>query len=290
MMEISKEPPMKESLRIFTQRITKLPTIPPVANKIIDLVDSRDAYVDSVVETIEKDPAISAKVISFSNTAFFRLGSPVTNITDAVMKIGFDNVKGIALGISLLTVFKADKPGRNAEYAHIFRHCLAVGIIAKEIEEYLDTKYRGDVFTSGLLHDIGLLVMHSFFPDISEQVIQMVKKGKKYLEAENEIYGFMHGDVGAWLADQWNLPDSIREAIYCHHNINRAELNPRTAAVVHIADNIAIKNGCSPVLAGGFEYTVNEAALKEVGITKTEMAAIEKKMDNVLSTLQDVYV
>jgi putative nucleotidyltransferase with HDIG domain len=279
---------MNESLRIFTQRITKIPTLPLIADKIIELVGNRDTYIDNVVETIEKDPAISAKVLSFSNTAFFRTGCPVTNIADAVMKIGFDNVKGIALGISLLTVFRADKPGRDAEYAHIFKHCLAVGLIAKEIEKHLECEYREDVFTSGLLHDIGLLVMHSFFPDISERVVQMVKKGKKYIEAENEIYGFMHGDVGAWLADQWNLPDSIHEAIYCHHIISRAQRNPSTAAVVHIADNMAIRNGCSPVLAGGFEYTVDEIALKAVGLTKIKMAVVEEKMENVIATMQDI--
>ena len=279
---------MNESLRILTQRISKLPTLPHVANRIIELVGTKDACMDGLVETIEKDPAISAKVISFSNTAFFRVGGTITNIPDAVMKIGFDNVKGIALGISLLTVFRTDRSGCKAEYNQIFRHSLAVGVIANEIEGCLGFESREDVFTTGLLHDIGLLVMHSFFPEMSEGVSQMVKKRKKYLEAEIEVCGFMHGDVGAWLADQWHLPDSITEAIYCHHDLSRVRLHPRTVAVVHIADNIAIKNGCSPVNAGGFESAIDEAAMKAVGITGVKLAGIEKEMTSVIASLQEI--
>jgi len=186
---------MDDSLRILTQRISRLPTIPPVADRIIELVSSKCSVVSNVVDAIEQDPAISAKVISFSNTAFYRTGEPVVNIKDAVMKIGFDNIKSIALGISLLTVFRAVNKSRQHDYALIFRHCLAVGIISKEIVDYLGWHNRDDVFTSGLLHDLGLMVILSFFEDIGDKVSALAGKNKTYVDAETEIYGSTHSDV-----------------------------------------------------------------------------------------------
>jgi putative nucleotidyltransferase with HDIG domain len=281
---------MNESLRIFTQSITRIPTISPVANRIIDLIGNKAADVERIVETIERDPAISAKVLGVSNTAFFRMGNPVTNIRDAIMKIGFDNIKGISLGVALLTVFKAEKPERSAMYVQIFRHSLAVGFIAKDILEYENCGDDEDVFTSGLLHDLGLLVMHSFFPEISDKVLQKVSKGGKYIEAEEEVYGFIHSDVGAWLADKWTLPENINSAIYYHHNVAGAGTYMNTAAIVHIADNIAIKKGFGPILAGGFEFAVDDTAVRTIGMDKKNIAVIEKRADRVLDDIGDIFL
>jgi putative nucleotidyltransferase with HDIG domain len=281
---------MNESLRIFTQRISKLPTIPPVADRIIELVSSKVALVDSVVQTIEKDPAIAAKVISFSNAAFYRTGGPVNTIRDAVMKIGFDNIKSIALAISLLTVFKTESQGKNREYAHIFRHCLAVGVITKEIEDCLKWEDCDDAFMSGLLHDLGLLVMHCYFPEISDQVTALTLKGRIYVEAEVEVYGFMHSDVGAWLADKWNLPENINGAIHYHHNICGAGEQMKTAAVVHLADHIAIKQGYGPLETGQFEGPLSEGTMHMLGITKKMIAAIETRVEESLATLREMWL
>jgi putative nucleotidyltransferase with HDIG domain len=279
---------MNESLRLFTQRITRIPTTPPVASHIIELISNKSVRIDNIVEIIEIDPAISAKVIGLSNTAFFRRGIQVMSISGAIMNIGFDNVKSIALGISLLTVFKTGKAGRQEEYANIFRHCLAVGVIAREIEKYIGYQGDEDAFTSGLLHDLGLMVIHSFLPDLTDQIKQKVTKRTNYEAAEREIIGFTHGDVGAWLADKWNLPENILAAIYCHHNVKEAGQYLHSVAVVHLADHIAIKKGYGPYFGGVFEYGLDEAAIKTIGISSKTIAAIEKNMDEILSEIQEV--
>jgi putative nucleotidyltransferase with HDIG domain len=264
--------------------------LPPVADRIIALVSSKAVLVDSVVHTIEKDPAIAAKVISFSNAAFYRTGGPVTTIRDAVMKIGFDNIKSIALAISLLTVFRTEPKGKNIAYARIFRHCLAVGVISKDIVDCMRWQDCDDAFMSGLLHDIGLLVMHSYFPEISDEVCEMTQKGRIYIEAEMEVYGFMHADVGAWLADKWNLPENIYGAIQYHHNICGAGEQLKTAAVVHLADHIAMKKGYCPIENGHFESAVSKEALNALGITDKKIAEIEARVEESLSTLQEIWV
>jgi putative nucleotidyltransferase with HDIG domain len=277
-----------ESLRLFTQNIKKIPTIPAVADKIIEIVGSRAAYIGNVVETIEKDPAISSKVLSLANAAFFRKGTPVLTIRDAVMKIGFDNIRGIALGISLLTVFKGGNAERVEQYSQIFRHCLAVGFISREIERQLNDDGNDDVFTSGLLHDLGLLVAHSFLPDIFDQVQDRLKRGRRYVDAERDVYGFDHGDIGAWLADKWRLPDVIRDAVYYHHDVAGAEYFRKNVAIVHIADYIAVRKGYSPIRTGGYEYELEGVALDALGISRFKVSEMETFSDEALSAIQTI--
>ena len=274
---------MNESLRILTQRIPRLPTIPPVADKIIQLVGSNVTLVNSIVETIEQDPAISAKVLSFSNAAFYRKGGPVTNIRDAVMKIGFDNVKSIALGISLLTIFRSANHSDTGEYENIIRHSMAVGVIAKHIADELGWRNHEEVFTSGLLHDIGMLVIYAFFHDIHQQIIEKFRKGIPFIDAEREVCGVTHADIGAWLADKWKLPAPLCETIRYHHTPSLARCEPSVSSVVHLADLIAVRKAFSPTSISGYEYNIDNAAMKNLGITEEKIAEVESRVEEVIT-------
>ena len=281
---------MNESLRILTQKIPKLPTIPAVADKIIRLIGSNTAFINSIVDTIEQDPAISAKVIGFSNAAFYSRGEAVTNIRDAVMKIGVDNVKSITLGISLLTLFRVKQDGEAGDYENIIRHSMAVGVIAKDIKDVLKWSVQEDVFTSGLIHDIGLLVMNAFFPDIYEQIIAKVKKGMPFADAEMEVCGFTHADIGAWIADKWRLPDSLHEVIRYHHIPFHDGPKPSIAAVVHLADVIAVKNDFSPTSFRGYEGPLDNTVLKILGMTEHKLLKVESRVVDAVDSVMQMWL
>ena len=274
---------MNDSLRILTQKILKLPTVPPVADKIIQLVSSKASVVNSIVETIETDPAISAKVISFANAAFFRTGQPVTTIQDAVMKIGFDNVKSIALGIALLTLFKGKQDTDEGGYHNINRHSMVVGVFSKEIVDFMGWSNHEDIFTNGLLHDLGLMVMNAFFPEIYARIEHKFKTGMSFPDAENEVCGFTHGEMGAWLADKWNLPDNMCEVIQHHHNPSLSSSFSSATAIVHLADIIAIRRGFSPMSRVGFEGPLDITAMQMLGIDEERIVQFEAGIEEIIA-------
>ncbi len=280
---------MNESLRILTQKIPKLPTLPPVADKIINLVNSDAAFVGSIVEAIEKDPAMSAKIIGFSNAAFYRRGDPVTTIRDAVMKIGFDTIKSVALGISLLTIFKSEHGGGPRDYGNMVRHSLATGLISKEIVDMLDWQDQGEVFTCGLLHDIGLLVISACFPDIYDTIVSKFRKGSVFIDVEKEVCGCSHGEVGAWLTDKWNLPDAICEVVLYHHSPSEATVDPAMAAVVHLADIIAARNDYSPITVNGYEGSFEKGSMKLLGMTEQAIQGLEQRVHEIVGPMQKVW-
>jgi len=281
---------MNDSLRVLTQKITNLPTIPPIAEKIIRLISSNSVIVNHIVETIEKDPAISAKVIGFSNAAFYRRGGAVTAVRDAVMKIGFDNVKSIALGISLLTIFKGKQNDEAGDYENIIWHSMAVGVIAKEISDMLKWPMQEELFTSGLLHDIGLLAMNAFFPDIYGQIIAKFKKGMPFADAERAVCGCTHGDIGAWISDKWKLPDTLYDVIRNHHIPLHDGSKHSLAAVVHLADVIAVKKDFGPTTMRGYEAPFDSTVLKILGMTEHKLLQVESRVDEVVDPVMQMWL
>jgi len=268
----------EKTLRVVVQKIPKLPTLPSVAEKLLGMVDDDHSSVDSVVQMIEQDPAIVAKVLSFANAAFYGAGQPILNLNDAVMKIGFKNIRSIALGISLMTIF-ADNKERYAEaYRKIFCHSFAVGIIANQIAELAGHEVLHEAFIAGLLHDIGQLVINKYFNDDYVRIMDEFQKGRFLVDAEGAVLGVTHADIGLWLADKWNLPVVIQDAICYHHHPRDAVRNKKAVAVVHLANIVAEHRALGPIGAGA-SNSLDYSALDMLGITEQDLAQIEARID-----------
>ncbi|MBI5055899.1 MAG: HDOD domain-containing protein [Nitrospirae bacterium] len=268
---------MNESLRLHVQKITKLPTIPVIAQAILKIVSNDLASADELEEIIRKDPPISAKVLSVANSAFFGTGTPTTDIKNAVVRIGFDNVKNIALGISLMTVLDDGKRNGIFDYMRIFEHSTVVGAAAKALARKLDSDIPEDVFINGMLHDIGFLIMNKYFPESYGRVLDMFKEKKSLLEAEEAVFGFTHADMGTWLVDKWNLPDIILDTTQYHHAPSKAKRNLNLAALAHVADFIATRSIFSATKEDP-NYPFDKASLDILGISENGLKDLEAEI------------
>ncbi len=229
---------VNDSLRLFVQKITKLPTIPVVAHEIISITNNDVVSVDKLEKIVSKDPAISAKIVGLSNAAFFGYQMPHADVASAIQKIGFNNVRNIALGISLMTIFGDDHLKLAYDYGRIYRHSIATGLVALRLARNLKIKTGDDFFVGAMLHDLGLLVLNSWFPDLYSKSSEAARERKNLLEAETLVLGFTHAEIGGWIADTWNLPDLVREVILHHHSPSDAEKYKGTVALIHLADHI----------------------------------------------------
>ncbi|HXW69359.1 MAG TPA: HDOD domain-containing protein [Dissulfurispiraceae bacterium] len=223
------------------QKITRLPTIPVVAHEILSMPDNDLVSLDTLENIVSKDPAISAKIIGLSNAAFFGYHMPHANVAGAIQKIGFTNVKNIALGISLMTIFGKKPLKTDCDYDRIYRHSIATGFVTLRLGGNLNIRPGDDLFLSGMLHDIGLLLLNSYFPDLYTKSAKAAQECKNLLEAESLVLGFTHADIGAWIGDTWGLSETINEVIMHHHTPSHARKYKRTVALVHLADHITCK-------------------------------------------------
>lgn len=266
-----------ESLKNFVQKIPSLPTLPVIAQEILMLLDDDLVSLSKLENIIENDPAISVRVMSLANSAFWGV-TPVKTLKESIFRIGFNSVKYLALGVSLMTLFDNAKHNK-ADYQKIFNHSVAVGFMTKMLSVNLRLAVPDEILINGMLHDIGFLVINRFFPDSYSKILDTAKNGRSLIEAEKKHLDFTHAEIGSWLAEEWNLPDNIVYATRFHHEPFLSEKHSVQIAVVHLADFITARTVLSPI---GYDpqYPFDPSCLNILRISDNDLKAIESKIKN----------
>jgi len=160
-------------------------------------------------------------------------------VSNAIIRIGFNNVKYVSLGVALLTVLDRSQGNTPLDSRRIYQHSIAVALVGKTLAKNMGVANADDAFVCGILHDIGLLVLNSFCCGSYRTVMDAFQGTASLLEAESSTLGFTHAEIGLWLADKWNLPDIILDTVRFHHQPSAAVRNRELVSLVHIADCIA---------------------------------------------------
>jgi putative nucleotidyltransferase with HDIG domain len=271
---------MVNTLKLYVQRIKNLPTIPVIAQEILGVVDNELTSVDKLERIIENDPAISAKILSVANSAFFGVSTPARTLNNAILRIGFDNVKNIALGISLMTVLGSGRQGKSIDYQRIFNHCVTVGFVARLIAKKLKMSTPEEILMNALIHDIGFLVLNRYFPDNYVKVLTLFEEGRPLLDAEKEVLEFTHADIGAWLAEQWKLPGNVIDSTRYHHAPALAKKNMKQIAIIHLADYVSSCN-VLPATAKNPDYPFDTSAFEILDISEDSLRTIEAEVSGL---------
>lgn len=268
---------MNESLKQYVQKIDKLPTLPVIAQEILSLVSNDSSSVGRIESVVENDPAISAKILSVANSVLFGVKVQTKTLDSAIMRIGFDNVKSIALGISLMTVLQDRESGNVFDYKRIYNHSVTAGFLARLLAKKLKLDFSDEIMMNGMLHDIGYLVLNKYFPEIYMEVLASFDKGLSLLDAEKNILGFTHADIGKWLAEKWNLPNAILDTTLYHHTPSLAKRNLKRVAVIHLADYITTQNLLTPTDMDP-HYPLDPASLDILGISEEHLKKFEAEL------------
>ncbi len=268
---------MIESLREHVEKIKKLPTIPVVAHEILSIVRDDLVSVNKLENIVRNDPAITAKIMSVANSAFYGARVPSKTLDSAILRIGFNTVKNIALGISLLTVMTNGREQSALDYKRIFNHSVSVGFIAGVLRREFKLEVSDEILINGILHDIGYLILNKYFPETYKKVITTYNLGRPLLESELYILEYTHADIGHWLAGKWNLPSVVMDTILYHHKPSMATKYHKRIAIIHLADYLSAKNVMSPT-EGDPQYPFDHAALDILGISENDLEDVKNKI------------
>jgi HD-like signal output (HDOD) protein/CheY-like chemotaxis protein len=219
-----------------------LPSIPSVYVELMKRLEDPEGCAQDVANAIAKDPAMTAKILQLSNSAFFGLRRRISDPRDAVLYLGLETLKALALTVKVFSQFTV-KPLSRFSIEDLGKHTILVGILARKIAiaEGLPKQEVEDSFMAGLLHDIGKLVFITAAPEKYEQAMRLAElTGIHRRDAEQETFGTTHSEIGTYLLWLWGLPDSVVEAVAYHHtpgNCPALRLGPLTA--VHAANALA---------------------------------------------------
>lgn len=271
---------MNESLKAFVKDIKNLPTIPVVAYEILNLFNDDMLSLEKLEAIVERDPAISAKVLSLANSALFGFQVKSYTISSALMRIGFSTVKNVAVAISLMTMLDDGKRGNAFDYKRIFNHSVSVGLAASLISKNLKLGSEDESLMIGMLHDLGYLVLNRYFPERFEEVLFAFEKEQTLLAAEKKVLDFTHADIGMWFAEGWKLPDAVQDVNLFHHTPSVAKRNEKQTAVIHIADYLTAKSIISPIEKNP-NYPLDPSSLKILGLSHSDLKEMEESLAGI---------
>ncbi len=230
-----------DSIRSMVSQIKVLPTLPEVYLRLQELTNDPDAHMDSIIEVIQKDAPLTAKVLQVANSAFFGGGSAegVSDLSSALRTLGVESIKSIVLVFKVFSQFEISYPPLES----LWGHALQVACFSRSVGmELTHQKAFADLsYTAGLLHDVGKFVFSKAFPEEYRECLERARKEGRFLrELEREMFGIAHPEVGAYLLGLWGLPTPLVEAVRFHHDPLQAKLNdvsPLTAT--HLGEFLA---------------------------------------------------
>ncbi|RPH29589.1 HDOD domain-containing protein, partial [bacterium] len=209
----------------------------------------------SLGKIIATDQALTAKVLKIANSPFYGFPKKISTIDFAIIVLGYDALKEIVISTSLIGSLEEESNGYFNSKA-FWDHAIASGILARRLARDLSYRVNGEVFVGGLLHDMGISVLNRYFRNEYQRIVGIVRETDlTFLEAEESVLGITHAEVGGWLAERWNMPDHLVEAISLHHTPGKAVRNPELVALVHCGDVFACRmKGMAAEFDKGIEF------------------------------------
>jgi two-component system cell cycle response regulator len=196
----------------------ELPTLPTVASKLITLTSKEDTTLADIGELVSQDISLSAKILKVSNSAFYSFPQQIGSIKQAVSILGMNAVRSLVLSFSFLTM-KAGKVESRFNFEEFWQKSLASAVSAKLILENVKGANTDEIFVSGLLQNIGELILARSFPLEYDRVLQAVEENQQdILSAQEAVFGINHTLVGTEVAKRWGFPEVLLLPIQHHHH------------------------------------------------------------------------
>ncbi|TAJ79868.1 MAG: HDOD domain-containing protein [Gallionellaceae bacterium] len=233
---------MKTNITELVQGVGGLVTLPDVFIRINRLVENPNSTTSEIAKAIGQDPSFTVRLLRVANSSFYGLSSSIDTIPKAVSVIGTSQIRSLALATTVASSFDG-LPNTLVSMENFWEHSLYCALVARSLAKQAHKCDADAVFTAALLHDIGELVIFNRLPQQAKEALLLVLDSADELpvhQAEQQIMGFDHAQVGGELARQWKLPPMLEECIEYHHNVGAALRFPREVALVHIANILAL--------------------------------------------------
>ncbi len=256
----------EDGVKRYIKNLVGLSTIPSLMGKVLGVINDPNSPTREILDVIAHDLSLAERVVRVANSSLFGHSGEVKDIGQAVMLLGYDRIKSIALGMSVMTLFPSKK---SFDPANLWKHGYEVAVLAEAFSQIICMTCPQECFLLGLLHDIGRVILSALYagrlPDI---------KGDNILEEEKKYFGCTHAEVGAWFAAEHGMPPEMISVNQYHHSPSHTKEYRDSAAIVSLAEAMSEKLSPCPENDGRWteehdillmEYDLKDEDLQFVG-------------------------
>lgn len=264
-------------MRELLERGEQLPTLPTVVFQLHRVLENEHAATGDVAAIIERDPALTTRLLRAANSAAHsRGGDRIGAVAAAVSRLGVNQIRAICIVLAVVKSVRSRAGG--LDHQAFWVHSAAVGMTARHLWGRFGSDpaiSADDLYVAGLLHDAGLLVLEQYFPDEFARVLDIrAAGGGRLWQTEETELGMDHGAVGGLLLGRWSLPPHVAEGVTNHHHPHQAEEQfQKISRVVQAAEVLCHEHGAALVDEGPTDCSA-EDVLTELGLDDSEIAAV----------------
>ena len=263
-----------------------LPTLCAVAVQLLQLTHDESSRATAIARVIESDQSLTARLLRLVNSSAYNFNSEITTVSRAVVALGFNTIRSMALGMAVADLFPVSKENDAFDLREFWKHSLACAVCAEMLAERSGKRIEKDeAFVAGLLHDIGKLILSTCLKDKYGALVKRAREDdRSILEVEQEELGATHSEVGKWLAERWGLPDVLTQVIWLHHqapgSIEGNNFLPPLISVVHVSDALArsllIGSSGNPKIDPLTKIEFDEIAVTDAGVDEVRNALCKR--------------
>lgn len=272
-----------KKLNYIISKVDDMPVLPDRVKKIIALTEDPDSTIQDLEKEILKDQSLTSKILKLANSAYYGYPRKINTVSQATILLGFQTIKSMALASTVSKMMTHELKGYALGKNDLWTQSQTCAIISRYIAKEVKYPNPETAYIAGLLRDIGKTILNFYVEKEYHAIINKVEySNMPFLEAEEEILGFNHAQVGEKIAIKWNFPEELVEAIGLHHSPEKATINPTLVSIVHIADAITMMMGIS-IGADGLAYNFSSFALDTLNLAPNDL-------DLLLSQAHDLII
>jgi len=219
-------------------RLQSIPTLPTVALRVMEITANPKSSANDLMDIISPDVSLTTKILKIANSPFYGLTREISSLQHAVTVLGFKEIRNLVISTVAFDSFKNLGKNNKFDINKFWRHSFYCALAAKTIA--VDMKIESsELFVAGLVHDIGKLAMYITFPGefmMQAEIMNPLKIKYTAFEAEKDVFGMTHDEVGMKLLKKWMFPESLLTAVGYHHRPQEADKKSNFPMIVHVAD------------------------------------------------------
>jgi HD-like signal output (HDOD) protein len=271
--------------------ISRMPSLSTTVTKVLEVCNSPQSSANDLNRVISLDPVLTGKVLTVINSAYYSLLKKVSSLTRAVVMLGVNTVRNLALGAAVLENLSGKESFQALSVDDFWSHSICVGVTAKLLAvcKGVSVLDQEEYFVAGLLHDLGKIPLNSCLPDEYGRALDLARREQRSLHrAEHVMFGLDHCMVGKMIADKWQLGETMNDSLLYHHDTAQSKPEARrVTSIVALANEYANSLGIGSsgdLFCEGGRMTY---LLEEVGVSWSTLANLN---DTVLQEIEKAAV
>lgn len=269
------------------EEIRSLEPLPQVALRVMQLAGSEDLIPRELVEVLQTDAAITAKVLKLCNSAYYGFRREIASLHEAGNLLGCTTLVNLVLTSCAGRYFRNYGNQSRSSARRWWERSVGCALAASQLAGLRGGVDRNRAYTAGLLQNVGQLVVDRFLPEIGANLEREVAAGVRRLDAEEMLLGMNHAEIGARLAERWNFPAVLVDAIRHHHEPEKATVDPLLVSFAHLGEivvqQLEIGEGLEPLA-----YELKSSALGLAGMTREGFEALEDELRAEIGRAKDL--